>query len=145
MTRKSQSQWDFGELFTAEETRDVLTVSELTTRVKRALETRIGLVWVEGEITNLRLQASGHCYFTIKDESTQLSCVLFRGTRATQRELMEDGNKVVLHGDLTVYEPRGQYQLIVQKVELQGVGELQAKFEKLKLKLKAEGLFDPEA
>ena len=145
MTRKSQSQWDFGELFSAEETRDVLTVSELTTRVKRALETRVGLVWVEGEITNLRLQASGHCYFTIKDESTQLSCVLFRGTRAPQRELMEDGQKVVLHGDLTVYEPRGQYQLIVQKVELQGVGELQAKFEKLKLKLKAEGLFDSEA
>ena len=145
MARKLQSQWDFGELFSSEETRDVLTVSELTTRVKRALETRVGLVWVEGEITNLRLQASGHCYFTIKDESTQLSCVLFRGTRAPQRELMEDGQKVVLHGDLTVYEPRGQYQLIVQKVELQGVGELQAKFEKLKLKLKAEGLFDSEA
>ena len=144
MARKSQSQWDFGELFPAEETRDVLTVSELTNRVKRALDNRIGLVWVEGEITNLRLQASGHCYFTIKDESTQLSCVLFRGTRASQRELMEDGQEVVLHGDLTVYEPRGQYQLIVQKVELKGVGELQAKFEKLKLKLKAEGLFDPE-
>ena len=145
MARKSQSQWDFGELFPVEETRDVLTVSELTNRVKRELENQIGQVWVEGEITNLRAQASGHCYFTIKDESTQLSCVLFRGTRAPQRELMEDGQKVMLHGDLTVYEPRGQYQLIVQKVELQGVGELQAKFEKLKLKLKAEGLFDPEA
>ena len=82
MTRESQSQWDFGELFGSDETRDVLTVSELTTRVKRALENRIGRVWVEGEITNLRLQASGHCYFSIKDESTQLSCVLFRGTRA---------------------------------------------------------------
>ena len=145
MARKSQSQWDFGELFPVEETRDVLTVSELTTRVKRALENRIGLVWVEGEITNLRAQASGHCYFTIKDECTQLSCVLFRGTRAPQREMVEDGQKVVLCGDLTVYEPRGQYQLIVQKVEVQGVGELQAKFEKLKLKLKAEGLFDPKA
>ena len=144
MARKSQSQWDFGELFPVEETRDVLTVSELTNRVKRELENQIGQVWVEGEITNLRLQASGHCYFTIKDESTQLSCVLFRGTRAPQRELMEDGQKVMLHGDLTVYEPRGQYQLIVQKVELQGVGELQAKFEKIKLKLKAEGLFDPD-
>ena len=144
MARKSQSQWDFGELFPVEETRDVLTVSQLTNRVKRELENRIGLVSVEGEITNLRAQASGHCYFTIKDESTQLSCVLFRGTRAPQRELMEDGQKVVLNGDLTVYEPRGQYQLIVQKVELQGVGELQAKFEKLKLKLKAEGLFDSE-
>ena len=82
MARKSQSQWDFGELFPVEETREVLTVSQLTNRVKRELENRIGLVWVEGEITNLRAQASGHCYFTIKDESTQLSCVLFRGTRA---------------------------------------------------------------
>ena len=66
MTRKSQSQWDFGELFPTEETRDVLTVSELTNRVKRELENQIGQVWVEGEITNLRAQASGHCYFTIK-------------------------------------------------------------------------------
>ena len=145
MARKSQSQWDFGELFSAEETRDVLTVSELTKRVKRALENQIGQVWVEGEITNLRTQASGHMYFSIKDVRTQLNCVLFKGTRVGQRELMEDGQKVVLRGDLTVYEPRGQYQLIVQKVELQGVGELQAKFEKLKLKLKAEGLFDLEA
>ena len=144
MAKDSQSQWDFGELFPAEETRDVLTVSELTTRVKRELENQIGQVWVEGEITNLRAQPSGHMYFSIKDERTQLSCVLFRGTRAPQRELMEDGQKVVLRGDLTVYEPRGQYQLIVQSVELQGVGALQAKFEKLKLKLKDEGLFDAE-
>ena len=142
MARKSQSQWNFGELFPEEETRDVLTVSQLTNRVKRELENRIGLVWVEGEITNLRLQASGHCYFTIKDESTQLSCVLFRGTRAPQRELMEDGQKVVLQGELTVYEARGQYQLIVQAVEMQGLGALQVKFEKMKASLNEEGLFD---
>ena len=144
MAKDSQSQWDFGELFAEKETRDVFTVSELTTRVKRALENQIGQVWVEGEISNLRAQASGHMYFSIKDARTQLSCVLFKGTRVGQRELMEDGQKVVLQGDLTVYEARGQYQLIVRAVELQGVGALQVKFEKLKAKLQAEGLFNAE-
>ena len=140
----AQSQWDFGEMFPEEPTREVLTVSDLTTRVKRELENRIGQIWVEGEITNLRRQSSGHMYFSLKDARTQMSSVLFRGVRGVQRELMEDGQKVVLQGDLTVYEARGQYQLIVRAVELQGVGALQVKFEKLKAKLQAEGLFDPE-
>ena len=140
----AQSQWDFGEMFPEEPTREILTVSDLTTRVKRELENRIGQIWVEGEITNLRRQSSGHIYFSLKDARTQLSCVLFRGVRGVQRELMEDGQKVVLQGDLTVYEARGQYQLIVRAVELQGVGALQVKFEKLKAKLQAEGFFDPE-
>ncbi len=144
MSKDNQSQWDFGELFSEEETREVLTVSGLTTRVKRELENRIGQIWVEGEITNLRRQSSGHIYFSLKDARSQLSCVLFRGERGVQRELMEDGQKVVLQGDLTVYEARGQYQLIVRAVELQGVGALQVQFEKLKAKLQAEGLFDPE-
>ena len=140
----AQSQWDFGEMFRGEPTREVLTVSDLTTRVKRELENRIGQIWVEGEITNLRRQSSGHAYFSLKDARTQLSCVLFRGVRGVQRGLMEDGQKVMLQGDLTVYEARGQYQLIVRAVELQGVGALQVKFEKLKAKLQAEGFFDPE-
>lgn len=144
MSKSSQSKWDFGELFAEEETRDVFTVSDLTTRVKRTLENQIGQIWVEGEISNLRAQASGHMYFSIKDARAQLTCVLFRGTRVGQRELMEDGQKVVLQGDLTVYEQRGQYQLIVRAVELQGVGALQVKFEKLKAKLQAEGLFGAE-
>ena len=144
MSKSSQSKWDFGELFAEEETRDVFTVSDLTTRVKRTLENQIGQIWVEGEISNLRAQASGHMYFSIKDARAQLTCVLFRGTRVGQRELMEDGQKVVLQGDLTVYEQRGQYQLIMRAVELQGVGALQVKFEKLKAKLQAEGLFDAE-
>ena len=139
---ESQNQWDFGELFPEEENRQVLTVSELTNRVKRELENSIGQVWVEGEITNLRRQSSGHMYFSIKDSSTQLSCVLFRGTRATQKELVEDGQKVVLQGELTVYEARGQYQLIVRSVEMQGLGALQIKFEKLKASLSEEGLFE---
>jgi exodeoxyribonuclease VII large subunit len=98
---------------------------------------------VGGEITNLRAQSSGHSYFTLKDAGAQVSCVLFRGEAAAARALLEDGRKVLLQGDLTVYEPRGQYQLIVHAVELQGVGALQIAFEQLKAKLAAEGLFAP--
>jgi len=144
MSKQAKSQWDFGELFPAEQTRKVLSVSELTAQVKRLLEQSVGQVWVTGEVTNLRAQASGHIYFTLKDAGAQLSCVLFRGAAVAQRELLADGRKVLLQGDVTVYEARGQYQLIVRAVELQGVGALQIAFEKLKLKLAAEGLFAPE-
>src|ERR1700690_1369535 len=140
----TKSQWDFGELFPAEQTRTVLSVSELTTQVKRLLEKSVGSVWVTGEITNLRAQSSGHMYFTLKDAGAQLSCVLFSREKVSHRELLADGQKVLLQGDITVYEARGQYQLIVRVVELQGVGALQITFEKLKQKLAAEGLFAPE-
>jgi len=122
----------------------VLTVSELTGQVKRLLEKQIGLVWVSGEITNFRAQSSGHIYFTLKDAGSQLSCVLFRAESVTHRDLLADGQKVLLQGDVTVYEARGQYQLVVRAVELQGVGALQAAFERLKQKLAAEGLFASE-
>ena len=122
----------------------MLTVSELTTQVKRLLEKELGLVWVTGEATNLRVQSSGHIYFTLKDPNAQLNCVLFRGETNANREVLQDGQKLLVQGDLTVYEPRGQYQLIVRAVELQGVGALQLAFERLKRKLQAEGLFAPE-
>jgi exodeoxyribonuclease VII large subunit len=141
---KTKSQWDFGELFPTEATRRVLSVSELTQQVRALLEKQIGSVWVSGEITNLRAQASGHMYFTLKDAAAQLSCVLFSREKVPHRELLADGQKVLLQGDVTVYEARGQYQLIVRAVELQGVGALQIAFEKLKQKLAAEGLFAPE-
>ena len=144
MAKTSKSQWDFGELFSPEQTRRVLSVSELTTQVKRLLEQHVGTIWVTGEITNFRAQSSGHCYFTLKDANSQLACVLFRGVSVRERELLQDGQKVILQGDVTVYEARGQYQLIVRKVELQGLGALQAAFERLKQKLAAEGLFAPE-
>jgi len=144
MPRPTKSQWDFGELFPPEATRRVLTVSELTAKVKSTLERDIGQVWVTGEITNFRLQSSGHCYFTLKDATSQLACVLFRGESVSCRHLLEDGRKLIVQGELTVYEPRGQYQLVVRQVELQGVGALQLAFEKLKQKLQAEGLFAPE-
>jgi exodeoxyribonuclease VII large subunit len=142
---KQSSQWDFGgELFPPQATRRVLSVSELTADIRRALEKQVGQVWVTGEITNFRRQMSGHLYFTLKDAGAQLSCVLFRGDAAANRAALADGRKVVLKGDITVYEARGQYQLQVLAVEPQGVGALQAAFEKLKEKLGAEGLFAPE-
>ncbi len=144
MGKPPKSQWDFGELFPAEQTRKVLSVSELTTLVKRLLEKSVGQVWVSGEVTNLRAQSSGHVYFTLKDAGGQLSCVLFSREKVAHRELLADGQNVLLQGDVTVYEARGQYQLIVRAVELQGVGALQVALEKLKQKLAAEGLFAPE-
>jgi exodeoxyribonuclease VII large subunit len=145
VNKKVTSQWEFGELFQPAATRKVLSVWELTADVKRLLETQVGSVWVGGEITNLRAQSSGHVYFTLKDAAAQLSCVLFRNAApAAQRQLLADGQKVVLQGDVTVYEARGQYQMLVRQVELQGVGALQAAFEKLKQQLAAEGLFAPE-
>ncbi len=144
MGRPVKSQWDFGELFPPEQTRKVLTVTELTWQIKRLLEGQIGQVWVTGEITNLRAQNSGHIYFTLKDAGSQVNCVLFRGELQADRSLMQDGRKILVCGELTVYEPRGQYQLRVTKVELQGLGALQVAFEKLKQKLNAEGLFARE-
>jgi exodeoxyribonuclease VII large subunit len=124
--------------------RKILSVTELTAQVRRILEGQIGHIWVSGEITNLRNQSSGHIYFTLKDASAQLSCVLFRGELYVDRTLLEDGRKVTLGGELTVYESRGQYQLRVMQAELQGVGALQAAFERLKQKLSAEGIFAKE-
>ena len=115
---------EFGELFPAETARRVLTVSELTTQLKRLLEKSIGLVWVTGEVTNLRVQSSGHIYFTLKDANAQLSCVLFRGESVEGRQLLQDGQKVLLQGALTVYEPRGQYQLRVLAVEMIVLGTI---------------------
>ena len=149
MPRQSQSQWNFGNLFEDSndepaDTRKILSVSEVTGQIKALLHREIGAVWVSGEITNFRAQSSGHCYFSLKDGRAQLNCVLFRSQRVDNREALADGQHVLLSGDLTVYEARGQYQLIVTEVEMQGVGALQLKFEKLKQKLNNEGFFDPE-
>jgi exodeoxyribonuclease VII large subunit len=132
-----------------------MSVAELTAQIRRLLEQHVGSIWVGGEVSNLRVQSSGHIYFTLKDSAAQLrsiastraavlSCVLFRDEARQARGLLEDGRRVILQGDVTVYEVRGQYQLIVRQVELQGVGALQIAFEKLKQKLQVEGLFAPE-
>jgi exodeoxyribonuclease VII large subunit len=121
----------------------VLTVTQLTRVVRELLEGRIGMVWVEGEISNYRKQSSGHHYFTLKDDSSQLACVMFaRSYGAQSRDRLADGLLVQIFGQVTVYEARGQYQLIVQLIQPKGQGLLQAKFEALKRKLEAEGLFD---
>ena len=139
---KASNQWDFGELFEERALRKTYSVTELTGAIRRSLERDFGRVRVSGEISNFRLQSSGHCYFGLKDAGAQLSCVLFRGERGVKRTDLDHGVKVTLEGDLTVYEARGQYQLIVRAVELEGVGALQAAFEKLKAKLASEGLFE---
>ncbi|MBV8351318.1 MAG: exodeoxyribonuclease VII large subunit [Verrucomicrobia bacterium] len=123
----------------------ILTVSELTRVVREVLEGRIGEVWVEGEISNYRKQSSGHHYFTLKDDRAQLACVMFaRSYGAQTRMSLADGMQVQVYGQVTVYEARGQYQLIVRLLQPKGQGVLQAKFEALKQKLQAEGLFDPD-
>jgi len=120
----------------------VYTVSELTLRLKVALEEAFPAVWVEGEISNLRTPGSGHSYFTLKDEGAQLSAVLFRGRGRRVRFDLEDGMQVLVFGGLDVYAARGQYQLVVEMMEPKGLGALQLAFEQLKRKLEAEGLFD---
>ncbi|MCC7377648.1 MAG: exodeoxyribonuclease VII large subunit [Verrucomicrobiales bacterium] len=122
--------------------RRIYSVTEVTARIKAVLEKQVGQVWVSGEVSNLRVQASGHVYFTLKDAGAQLSCVLFRGVSGIDRGALRDGQGVTLQGELSVYEPRGQYQLIVRALELQGIGALQAAFERLKQRLAAEGLFE---
>jgi len=123
----------------------VLSVGAFTRKVRELLESGLGEVWVEGEVSNLRRQASGHVYFTLKDASSQLACVLFAGQAAQLRGIrFADGAQVQIFGQITVYEARGNYQIIVRKVQERGVGALQAKFEELKRRLAAEGLFDAE-
>ena len=120
------------------------SVSEFTRRVKTLLESGIRPGWVRGEISNLRAQASGHVYFSLKDAGAQLSAVLFRADAARQTVKLRDGAQVVVYGEVSVYEARGQYQLIVRAVIEDGVGKLQREFEALKARLAAEGLFAAE-
>jgi exodeoxyribonuclease VII large subunit len=122
--------------------RRVFTVSELTGLVKAQLETAFGDVWVEGEVSNLRCPPSGHLYFSLKDRTGQLRAVLFRTGGRRLKFAPADGQAVLARGHLTVYEPRGDYQLIVDYLEPVGLGALQAAFEQLKERLASEGLFD---
>jgi exodeoxyribonuclease VII large subunit len=121
-----------------------LTVSELTRSIKALLESQIGSVTLCGEISNLRRQASGHTYFSLKDAHANISGVLFRGDAARNPIQLREGMQVVGSGSLSVYEPRGTYQVIFRKLEEDGIGRLQQAFAALKKKLLAEGLFDPE-
>ena len=126
-----------------QQTSKVLTVSELTRSIRGALETKFGAVWVQGEVSNYKLHPSGHQYFTLKDARAQIACVIFRNTMAPLRQPLADGAHVQVYGNVSVFEARGQYQISVQIIQPRGQGVLQAKFEALKRKLDAEGLFDP--
>jgi len=126
-----------------QQTSRVLTVSELTRQIRGTLETRFGAVWVQGEISNYKLHPSGHQYFTLKDQRAQIACVIFRNTIAPLRQALVDGTQVQVYGNVSVFEARGQYQVSVQILQPRGLGLLQAKFDALKRRLDAEGLFDP--
>jgi len=122
--------------------REIYTVSELTRAIKFVLEEDFSDIWVEGEISNFRVPNSGHAYFTLKDKDSQLKIVLFKLNKRLLKFEPEDGLHVIVRGRISVYEPRGEYQLIADYMEPKGVGALQLAFEQLKEKLFKEGLFD---
>ncbi len=122
----------------------ILTVSELTHAIKRELEPRFSHLQVEGEVTNLRAQASGHLYFTLKDQGSQISAVLFKGNARSVARLPKAGDQVIIKGELSLYAPRGSYQIIVRELEHAGVGALLIKLHQLKEELKTRGWLSPE-
>src|SRR5215831_17373847 len=123
--------------------RTVLTVSEVTERIKIVLEDTFFDLWVEGEISNLRTPSSGHTYLTLKDEQGQLRAILFKMQRRYLRFDPKDGMLVIVRGRISLYEPRGEYQLVIDYMEPKGIGALQIAFEQLKARLAQAGLFDP--
>ncbi len=122
--------------------RPIYTVTQLTSEIKSLLERNFEYIWVEGEISNLRIPTSGHLYFTLKDETAQIRAVMFRMQSRLLKFEPADGLQVISYGHLSVYEPRGEYQLIVDHLEPKGLGALQLAFQQLKEKLAQEGLFD---
>jgi exodeoxyribonuclease VII large subunit len=123
-------------------TRRILSVTELTIRVRDALEQQIGEVWVEGELSNCKIWNTGHLYFTLKDANSQLRGFMFRSALRYLRFKPTDGTRVVARGRISVYEPKGEYQLVCEHLEPQGLGALQLAYDQLKKRLDAEGLFD---
>lgn len=120
----------------------ILTVSELTATIKGLVETSFGVLWVAGEVSNLRRPGSGHVYFTLKDESSQIRAVMFRQSAAALNFSIDEGSALVCRGRLSVYAARGDYQFVVETAEPRGVGALQVAFEQLKRRLEGEGFFD---
>ncbi len=123
-------------------TRRVLSVTELTVRIRDVVEAEFYEVWVEGELSNCRVWNTGHLYFTLKDGSAQIRGVIFRSALRYLKFKPADGLRVVARGRVSVYEPKGEYQLVCEHLEPQGLGALQLAFEQLKTRLQAEGLFD---
>ena len=122
---------------------EALTVTELTQAIKNQLESNFTSLTIKGEVTNLRKQASGHYYFSLKDENAQISAVLFQGNARYATHLPKIGDQVLVKGELNVYAPRGTYQIIVREINHSGLGELLVKFHQLKVKLEKMGWFNP--
>lgn len=122
----------------------VLSVEQLNLQIKQLLEGKIGQIWVQGEISNFKAHTSGHFYFSLKDSKSQISAVMFRGSNSRLRFKPHDGLEVLVRGRITVYEPRGNYQILCETMEPVGAGALQKAFEQLREKLKGEGLFETE-
>jgi exodeoxyribonuclease VII large subunit len=124
--------------------RKVLTVSELTRRIKTSLEKNIGYVWISGELSNLRVPISGHHYFSLKDQSAQIKCVMWKSTADTLKFKLTDGMEIIVFGRVTVYDKGGEYQIVADKLEPKGIGSQELALRQLKEKLQKEGLFDAE-
>lgn len=122
--------------------RRILTVSDLTSLIKSALEESFYDIWMEGEISNLRIPTSGHIYLTLKDKASQIRTIIFKSSARNIKFELKDGIHIICHGRVTVYDVRGEYQIVIDTVEPQGIGALQLAFEQLKEKLFKEGLFD---
>lgn len=130
------------DIFTASTDREVLSVSQLNRRAKQLLETHLPLLWIEGELSNVSQPSSGHWYFTLKDDQAQVRCAMFRNRNMLVRFAPRQGQQVLVRARVSLYEGRGDYQLIVEHMEEAGFGALQRAFEALKVKLAGEGLFD---
>lgn len=124
-------------------TQGSLTVSQLTLAIKNALDRSFTHLEVRGEIVNLKLQSSGHCYFNLKDATSQISCVIFQRQYSSLCQIPKSGDAITVHGNLSIYSPRGTYQIIVNKIEFSGSGTLLLQLHQLKVKLEALGWFDP--
>ncbi|HEX5549416.1 MAG TPA: exodeoxyribonuclease VII large subunit, partial [Nitrospira sp.] len=122
--------------------KSILTVSQLTGLLRTSIESQFADLWLEGEVSNLRMPGSGHVYCTLKDESSQIRAVLFRSSAVRLKFTLQEGMCIIVRGRLTVYEPRGEYQIVLDNVEPKGIGALQLAFEQLKARLAGEGLFD---
>ncbi|MDE2216587.1 MAG: exodeoxyribonuclease VII large subunit [Planctomycetota bacterium] len=128
---------------TAKNRNKILTISELTRKIRGSLEQEFFNLWVVGEVSNLKKPTSGHMYLTLKDTDAQLQAVIFKSVANQVKFELKDGMEVLTFGSVTVYESRGQYQLIIESIEPKGIGALQLAFLQLKEKLEKEGLFDP--
>lgn len=130
------------DVFSSANDTSILSVEQMNLQIKTLLEGQVGIVWVRGEISNFKAHSSGHFYFSLKDAKSQITAVMFRGNNARLKFKPHDGMEVIVRARISVYEPRGNYQLLCDTMEPVGAGALQKAFEQLKAKLKAEGLFD---